>query len=264
MKKFTSIILTVITMTTITVGAYAGTKYTYVTPKAPKITPSLKPCIEKYRAGNYTGAMIDLEQLVKKEKTNTYAKYYLALCYTKLGYENDAKTVYDEIIKKDADESLTYYSKKALACINDPKSEECKPLQPPKENSGDDKVVGDDDMSAFINSGQKIHPYAMDVITKERMEIKLQKDEYERKKQSGAGPLSYLPPTNEEIASALNTLSKIGLNPFDQNYTLSNMNYDSDYFYTFPLNYRNNPSIDQMFLYSQLNQQKNNFINYGI
>ena len=68
-----------------------------VVPKAPKISESLKPIILKYRNENYVGAMIDLEELVKKEKNNTYAKYYLALCYTRLGYREEAQILYNEV-----------------------------------------------------------------------------------------------------------------------------------------------------------------------
>ena len=70
-------------------------------------------------------------------------------------------------------------------------------------------------------SGKRIHPAAMDRITRERMERKMVEEEYIRtqKQQEAAqkGELhSYNAPTNEEIASALNTLSKIGINPYNQ------------------------------------------------
>jgi len=258
MKKFTPVILTVITMVAVATSTLAATRYTYVTPKAPYISPSLKPCIAKYRAGNYTGAMIDLEELLKKERTNTYAKYYLALCYTKLGYDTDARAVYNEIIKKNRDDSLVFYSKRALACIDDPKSEGCKPLQTPSENTSVSE--GETDMEKFIYSGKKVHPAAMDMITKERMEVKLQQDEYNRR-QRGLDVSYNATPTNEEIAAALNTLSKVGINPFQTGgYMLSN-GLNNEYM---PMYSAANPDLAQMMLFSQLNQQKNNFINYGI
>jgi len=261
MKKITSIFLTAIIATAITSSAPAKTKYNYVTPKAPVVTESLKPCIAKYKAGNYTGAMLDLEALLEKEKNNTYAKYYLALCYTVLGYDTEAKETYQKVIEKNDNETLTYYSKKALACIENPASEACVPKA--KANPVDKKQEEEqDDITKFIYSGKKIHPAAMDLIIKQRMDIKLQQDEFQNKQNEQLGPLSSAP-TNEEIAQALNTLSKIGINPFSENYMLSNT---SDYGY---MNYGNyygnlNSDIEQRFLYGQLNQQKNNFINYGI
>ena len=49
-----------------------------VVPKAPKITESLKPIIAKYRNENYIGAMIDLEELVKKELTKIEMQFYIS------------------------------------------------------------------------------------------------------------------------------------------------------------------------------------------
>lgn len=267
MKKIFSIVLTLFALAGITASSTAATKYNFVVPKAPYISPSLKPCIEKYKAGNYTGAMIDLEELVKKEKNNEYAKYYLALCYTKLGYAEDAKTVYMEVAGNSKNETLSYYSKRALACFDNPESEECKPQKLPEQAKEEQT-----DIEKFINSGRRIHPAAMDAITKERMEIRLQEQEYKmRNQEEQLGPVSYnAQPTNEEIAAALNTLSKVGVNPFSQNYILSGTMQDIN-----SLNAYNgygfanmfsagNPEITKMFLYGQLNQQQNNLINYGI
>lgn len=268
MKKIFSIVFTFFALTGITASSIAATKYNFVTPQAPYISASLKPCIAKYKAGNYTGAMIDLEELIKKEKNNEYAKYYLALCYTKLGFADDAKTVYTEVAEKAKNESLSYYSKRALACFDNPDSEECKPQKLPQPKEEEEQT----DIEKFIKSGKRIHPAAMDAITKERMEIKLQEQEYKMKHQDEElGPISYnAQPTNEEIASALNTLSKIGINPFKQNYVLSGAMQDINSLnayngFGFPNMYSmGNPDITKMFLYGQLNQQQNSIMNYGI
>ena len=45
-----------------------------IVPKAPNVSPALKPIIVKYKSGNYLGAMLDLEELVKKDKNNTEKK----------------------------------------------------------------------------------------------------------------------------------------------------------------------------------------------
>ena len=145
-------------------------------------------------------------------------------------------------------------------CVPSKKAEETAEAQEPEEE--------EDDITKFIKSGKKIHPAAMDLIQRQRMEIKLQQDEYNSRKNEQLGPLSYAPPTNEEIAYALNTLAKIGINPFGQNYMLSGMGSEYNYmnsYNTVPANYRNtSPDIAQMLLYSQISQQKNDFINYGI
>lgn len=251
----------------------------YVTPKAPYITPSLKPCIQKYKQGNYTGAMVDLETLVKKEKNNTLAKYYLALCYTKLGYKEEAKILYGEVVDKDDNITLTYYSQRALDCLENPEDPKCSVSKNTKNNEEEEKEV--DDITEFIQSGKKIHPAAMDRITKERMERKLQESEYIRKQQEQNQPLKSEAsmPTNEEIASALNTLSKIGINPFGQNQTAYNLNpmslplnqinpmmllNNNNIYQAMLQNGQQNPEITKMFLLNSLTGQQNNLTNYGI
>ena len=245
-------------------------KYTYVTPKAPVITDSLKPCIVKYKEGNYTGAIADLKELTKKEPHNDYAKYYLGLSYLQLGYIEEATAAFNQVVKGGTNESLSFYSQRAIMCMSNPSQEVCNPSFAPTTKASvltKEEPVADDDITQFIYSGKKIHPAAMDLIINERMEVKLQQDEYKRKQQEQIGPLSAVP-SNEEIASALNTLAKIGIDPFGQNYLLSGNGVEYNYLNNYgsmPYSYKNsNSDIGQMLLYSQLNQHKNNFINYGI
>ena len=268
MKKLLSIMVTALFICSLCANAA-----TYnITPRAPKITDSLKPIIAKYKKGDYVGSMQDLEELVKVEKNNTYAKYYLALCYTRLGYKEEAMIVYKEVVKKDENLALSYYSQRALDCLENPNSEICNP-QKAKEAEPEEL----DDMDIFIQSGRKIHPSAMDRITRERMERKMVEEEYIRTQKQQEAAMnnqqlqSYNQPTNEEIASALNTLSKIGMNPYNQfnplaqaqqyqNYGLMGINN--------PMmmgNMMNNasPEIAKMMMYSQMTQQ-GNMLNYGI
>ena len=123
-------------------------------------------------------------------------------------------------------------------------------------------------------SGKKIHPAAMDRITRERMERKMVEEEYirtQQQQQAQMGDLrSYNAPTNEEIASALNTLSKIGMNPYNQFNPLAQAQQYNQYGATALNNpmvgmmiNNSNPEMAKMFLYSQMTQQ-NNMLNYGI
>ena len=265
-------------------GAQANASTNYIVPKAPYVSPTLRPCIAKYKQGNYTGAMQDLEILVQKEKNNTLAKYYLALCYTRLGYKSEAETLYKEVVKKDDNLALTHYSQRALDCLDNPNSAKCQPSKPSQKE--EEEL---DDISRFIRSGRKIHPAAMDRITKERMERKLQESEYLRKQQESAqGQLKSEAdiPTNEEIASALNTLAKVGINPLAQNQTALNayglnnsgllnaplnqinpmmyMNNNNNNLYNAMLNRNQNPEITKMILFNSTTGQNNNLMNYGI
>lgn len=274
MKKTLSLfILGVATVSLLTASDVFAATYN-VTPKAPKVSASLKPIVAKYRNKNYVGAMQDLEELVKKEKDNTYAKYYLALCYTRLGFKEEAKILYQEVIDKDVNLTLSHYSQQALDCLENPNTDQCKP---PSERTETDSV-NPSDIDIFINSGRKIHPNAQDRITKERMERKLQEDEYirrqieEEKEKAGLSAV----PTNEEIAAALNTLSKIGANPYNQFNPLAQAQQFNQYGLlgmmgmnnqmSYPTNYSNNMNNNMfnMMLYNQMMQNKDGLMNYGI
>ena len=268
-KKILSVVTFVALM--VSVGYIQQASAYTIAPKAPKISASLKPIILKYQAKNYIGAMQDLEELVKVEKNNTYAKYYLALCYTRLGYKTEAMTLYKEVVNKDENLALSYYSQRAIDCLDNPDSETCNP-KPQEPLTKEEKLEQEekDDITMFIESGRKIHPAAMDRITRERMERKLQEEEYRQKlieaENLRANPNSrVMAPTNEEIASALNTLSRIGVNPLQMSplaqaqqfnqYGLMGMNMFD--------NQANSQDMMKMMMYSQMTGQ-NNFLNYGI
>ena len=173
-------------------------KYNNVPLKQPVITQSMKPAIAEYNQGNYLGAMIDLKKVVENEPDNVYAKYYLALCYTNLGYKSEAQNLYNEIATGEGDNyALKYYSQRAK-CIEEPDDEICLPpvkVKAPdinkkpepqetavanREEPTDQQPQEEDDMTKFIKSGKKIHPAAMDRISRERAERKMQEDIYKK------------------------------------------------------------------------------------
>ena len=263
-------------------------RYNNIPVKQPVASKSMLPAIAKYKQGNYVGAMVDLKEVLEKEENNTYAKYYLALCYTQLGYKGEAQKLYREIAEKGDNFSLRYYSKKAATCIDNPLDEVCLPpkkVRPPEiaeGENGENKEV--DDITKFIQSGKQIHPNAMDKITRDRMERKLQADAYSKKQAEEAKngkaaddadttkSSSAAMPTNEEIVAALDVLSKVGLNPLTQlnkysyipvdPYSQFEYNNQYDPMYNLMLS---NGSLDstKMMMFAQMAQQ-NSFLNYGI
>ena len=244
-----------------------------IIPKAPYVSQSMKPVIAKYRQQNFVGSLQDLTKILDKEPENTLAKYYAALTYTQLGRQSEAENMYKEVVNKNDNEILVHYSQKALDCLRNPESEACKPK---KVETTTQEV---DEITRFIQSGKQIHPAAMDRITRERMERKLQESEYQRKQQEQNNLKSDASmPTNEEIASALNTLSKIGLNPYAQPQAYLNPMMQAGQFNQFGylpssnnmnlygalLGNNSSPDIAKMFLYNQMTNQQNSLINYGI
>lgn len=265
MKKALSLTLAVLALVFVSGMNQVQAQKTYkVTAKAPYVSPSLKPIIAVYRSGDYLSAMIDLEKLVKKEPNNMTAKYYLALCYTKLGYRPEATTLYNEVVESNANMTLVHYADKALRCIDQPDSEGC--TDKPDYSVVPIKAGQDDsDMAKFIRSGERFHPSVQDQITKDRMERKLQHDEYVQKQNPN---LKSEVPTNEEIAQALNTLSKIGMNPYNQGYSMAMFANPYQGAYLSGANYPNmlssNPEMAKMMMYNQLNRQLAEQFSYGM
>lgn len=261
MKKSLSFILILAASMSLMVSAATNN----VVPKAPTISNSIKPAVAMYKQGNYVGAMQELKEITEKEKNNVYAKYYLALSYTQLGYKDEAQRLYHEIADNKANNSvLVYYSQRALDCIGNPESEQCNPPKQKEGEEGEEKPHVDD-ITQFIQSGRQFHPSVTDRVTKERMERQIQKEEYQKKQMENRSSYNAMP-TNEEIAAALNTLSKLGLNPYTQANMQSammlnpmNMNNNNYNMYGALLN-NTNPDIAKMFLYSQ----QNSLMNYGI
>ncbi len=170
-----------------------------------------KPVIEQYNKGNYLGVVPILQKRVEGEvygESGDLERYYLAMCYHNMGYTTNAKMMYMQIIEKNNDPKLVFYSQKAMACLDDPKSQLCTGKMPAPELTDIERaqqdrikqleaqlkdmdsqmhpvqnVQADDDITRFIKSKQKIHPAAMDRITTERMERKLQEAEYKRKQE---------------------------------------------------------------------------------
>ena len=164
-------------------------RYNNIKLKQPVISKSMIPAVTKYKKGNYLGAMVDLEELIKKEQNNTTAKYYLALCYTQLGYEGKANDMYRNVVEANDNYVLTYFSQRAMDCTG--KTDNSENCAPPKRATIPAVKVGDNnsensensDIDAFIQSGMRMHPSVVDRITKDRMERKIQADEYMKKQE---------------------------------------------------------------------------------
>ncbi len=240
MKKLAlTLFVLALTVTTITMDkTFAAQK---------KKTPSqsaIQSAVVKYRNGNYVGSMQDLEDTLAKNPNNYYAKYYLALCHTRLGHKDKAKPLYEEVVNSNSNDALVYYSQKAIDCLDNPNGEKCKPV-------GTSQTP--DDITKFIQSGKQIHPAAMDRIINTRMERSLEKEEYAKKQNLNRKSDNSIP-TNEEIAQALNTLSKAGLNPYSANPYMTLMNNQSGYnpYIYSALLQNNNPNISSMLLYNQM------------
>ncbi len=262
MKKMFMLIFTAIVISTMINSYQAIAQTTNI--EAPAASPALKACIKEYRKQNYVGALQDLRAIVKKDKNNYHAKYYMALCYTQLGYKKQAEDLYKQVSENSKNLALVHYSKLAVVCLNSPNDAMC--TGAPKKEDGTEatKEAPVDDITQFIQSGKQFHPSVTDRITNERMKREVEKKEYERKQLDQLRSDASIP-TNEEIAAALNTLSKIGLNPFQaaNQQSLLGLNSNNNE-YNMLLNQNMNPETAKMFLYTQMMNSQNNLGNFGI
>ena len=66
MKKIFLLICTCIVITGLTNSNNASASTNHVIPKAPYVSPSLKPCIAKYRQENYTGRAGNSDGIIRR------------------------------------------------------------------------------------------------------------------------------------------------------------------------------------------------------
>jgi tetratricopeptide (TPR) repeat protein len=65
---------------------------------AASVSPQLKQAIRQYKTQNYIGAMQTLEKITANDPGNALAHYYLGMCYVQVGDTTKASTEYDMVI----------------------------------------------------------------------------------------------------------------------------------------------------------------------
>lgn len=85
-----------------------------------RITPEIATAINKYKSGNYTGCIKDLNNYVARNKyeNNQVAYYYLGMAYTKAGEKENAEKYYKKTAAINSNNTLGLYAKQGIACIN--------------------------------------------------------------------------------------------------------------------------------------------------
>lgn len=77
---------------------------------------TMKRAIAKYKSGNYTGCLQDLETYVKRKPTGI-AYYYIAMSYAQAGFRDEAIANYDKVISITADAKLRKYAQYGKKCL---------------------------------------------------------------------------------------------------------------------------------------------------
>lgn len=162
--------------------------------------------INKYKNKNYTGCIQDMDYIIQKGRPSDIVYYYRAISYSQLGIPEKARESYDAARNISSNRVLIDYATQAINCIDD--ATLC------------DANLDDSDITKFIKSNEFMHN---DVKTKlETQAIERAKEEINKDIKPNDDSLKYLnqnnEPTDKEIADAVRTLSKLGINP------LANMN----------------------------------------
>lgn len=159
----------------------------------------IRATVLKYKAKNYVGCLQDTQDMLRKDPTNAFAYYYQGLAYMQLGKPLQAKDAYEKVIKLSNSAILMENSEKALKCLND--ISKCSA-----------KDVDDTELDKFIRTTRFLGNSVQADVNKKRLEQdrqEMNKDLYEPKSEYNKSEM----PTNDEIAEAVKTLAKIGLNP---------------------------------------------------
>ena len=181
-------------------GAYAASK------QINNPNSYIYQAITKYRHKNYTGCIQDMDVAISNGKGNDLVFYYKALSYSKLGLTEDAKHSYETAISMTNNITLAEYAKQAISCINDQNT--C------------DSHLDENDITTFIKSNKFMHKDVEETIKNQAIERV--KSNINVESQPSESDLKYLnykndskEPTDKEIADAVRTFSKLGINPFN-------------------------------------------------
>ena len=89
--------------------------------------------VEEYRKGNSQECLAIMKNLEKKDPSNAYVEYYLAMSQAKLGNLDEAKEKYEKVILLNQDSQLVSYAKEGIKNIE--QNQEDKPSVKTKKES---------------------------------------------------------------------------------------------------------------------------------
>ena len=162
--------------------------------------------ISKYKNKNYTGCIQDMDYIIQKGRPSDIVYYYRAISYSQLGMPDKARESYDAARNMSRNRVLIDYATQAINCIDD--ATLC------------DANLDDSDITKFIKSNEFMHNDVK--TTLENQAIERVQQEINEDIKPTENNLKYInqnnEPTDKEIADAVRTLSKLGINP------LANMN----------------------------------------
>lgn len=182
----------------------------------------VKVAIKKYKAGNYTGCLQDMQSIVKYDPSNSVAYYYMAMSYAQAGKKTEAITAYQKVLGLKPNTTLYNYASKGKLCLETP--DKCVQTE---QSTEVDKMIaspyGDGLSSKVKNEIEKQH---LDTI-KNQINTDKDLDNYQFRQfkdytkqhseaKTDTKTAQSTSPSNDEIVAALRVLEKAGLNPYPQ------------------------------------------------
>lgn len=168
---------------------------------------AVNTAIKKYKGGNYTGCLQDMQLIVKRDPSNAIAYYYIAMSYAQAGQRDKAIESYQKVLTLKPNNTISNYATMGKRCLESP--DKCKEAE---DMSDIDKLIAaplNEVLSPKVKYEleQKRLQSLKDVMNKDK-EI----DNYELKKFSDFDKKSEnVQPSNDEIVAALRVLNKAGI-----------------------------------------------------
>lgn len=172
---------------------------------------AIKAAIAKYKAKNYVGCLQDVSSIVKEDPSDAAAYYYQALSYAQLGMVHEAEEAYNKVIDLNTNEALVSNATRGIACLQGADAQGCKEPEKP---------TTEDELDRFIKSDKFYSKEVQKEVNKKKLERKKDAINEELKSQANE-------PTDAEIAQAVRTLAKVGLNPLGLN-AANSSNFDAE------------------------------------
>jgi len=169
----------------------------------------VKQAIMYYKRGSYTDAMQTLEAVTAKDPGNAVAHYYLGMSYVQIGITDKAQKEYESVLSLVPNTQLSSLAQTGINNINPPSADDPNAGIKPTETK----------QTGFFSDGAKeiLEKNKINNVIKSLNEGKdanpsVYKDmkNYEKGLNKSMNTTS---PSQEEIAQAMQTLSKAGINP---------------------------------------------------
>ena len=176
---------------------------------------TLQGAIQKYKTGNYTGCIQDLEIYTRNEQSNALAYYYLAIANVQAGRKENAIQAYDRVLALRPNETLLDYATKGKVCLEEPQF--CYKSNIMKEEDTElDKFIKDKNQFVYKEAQKEETKKNLDTLKNRinsdeeinRTEFK----EYERSSNKEIKDIKQAKmPTNDEVVAAIKILNQAGL-----------------------------------------------------